>query len=177
MNLLPLSFYERPTVDVARDLIGKQLVRVIGNTIITGIITETEAYGFADDPASHTHQGLTKRNKVMFGPVGRSYIYFIYGMYYCLNVVAKEKNVQAGGVLIRSLSSVTGIPSVQSLNGPGNICKALQLTLAHNDIDMTQKGTLYITQGIKIAPEAVHATKRIGISKAQEHLWRFVHKK
>ncbi len=100
---LTREFYARNTVQVAKDLLGKTLVRRIGKKTISGIITETEAYRYRDDPASHAFRSMTERNKAMFGEVGHAYVYFTYGMYYCVNAVAKSKNFQAGAVLIRSL--------------------------------------------------------------------------
>lgn len=183
MKLLKRSFYERPTVDVAHDLIGKLLVRIWNKKILSGFIIETEAYCGLVDPASHAFIGQTPRNQAMFGPAGFSYVYFIYGNHYCLNLVAKEKNVPAGGVLIRSLVPYTGIPEMQQArnitniknltNGPGKIGQALRLTLSNNHIDVTHKNGLYVTEGIYMPPQKIIATPRIGISKSQEKLWRF----
>ena len=91
MSILPKEFYQRDTVIVAKDLLGKKLVRKIGNYEMSGTIIETEAYRHKDDPASHAFQKITDRNKVMFGEVGIAYVYFTYGMHYCLNVVAKNQ--------------------------------------------------------------------------------------
>ncbi|MDE1829700.1 MAG: DNA-3-methyladenine glycosylase, partial [Thaumarchaeota archaeon] len=103
MSLLSRSFYRRDTVDVAKDLLGKRLVRKIDGITISGIISETEAYRYKDDPASHSFGGKTERNKAMFGEVGKAYVYFTYGMHYCVNAVAKDESVEAGAVLIRAL--------------------------------------------------------------------------
>ena len=102
MKVLPREFYNRDTVKVAKDLLGKTLVRKIGNKTISGIITETEAYRYKDDPASHAFSGITVRNKIMFGQVGSAYVYFTYGMHFCVNVVARSNNYDAGAVLIRA---------------------------------------------------------------------------
>ena len=109
MKVLPREFYARETVKVAKELLGKYLVRKYNDKIISGIITETEAYRYKDDPASHAFRGMTERNKAMFGEVGRAYVYFTYGMYYCVNAVARSKNSEAGAVLIRSLKPSEGI--------------------------------------------------------------------
>ena len=101
--ILKKSFYERETVTVAKELIGKMIVKRIHDQELTGIITETEAYRGKDDPASHAAVKMTERNKVMFGEAGISYVYFTYGMYFMLNVVAKSKKQNAGAVLIRGL--------------------------------------------------------------------------
>lgn len=184
MKILKRSFYERPTVEVAQNLLGKQINRVWNGHLLSGIITEVEAYCGLIDPASHAYRGQTNRNKAMFGPVGHSYVYFIYGNHHCLNIVSRGKDMPAGGVLIRSLIPHDGIEIMQTLrhcdaianltNGPGKIGQALHLTLHDNHIDVTRKGPLYITQGITVAPTNIIATPRIGISKAQELLWRFI---
>jgi len=89
-TILKRSFYKRNTVVVAKDLLGKMLVSTVGNAVVSGTITETEAYGAENDPASHAFRGITERNKAMFGTVGCAYVYFIYGMHYCLNTVARD---------------------------------------------------------------------------------------
>ncbi|MGB8467628.1 MAG: DNA-3-methyladenine glycosylase [Candidatus Babeliales bacterium] len=181
--ILPRSFYARSTVTVAQELLGKKLVRSINGKTVAGIITETEAY-CASEPACHAYRGQTKRNGALFGPVGHSYVYFIYGNHHCLNIVSRDVTQCAGGVLIRALMPIEGIETMQQLrhgvsidqlsNGPGKIGQALHITLQDNHIDVTKKGALYITEGITVLPNQIHATKRIGISKAQERLWRFV---
>ena len=109
MKVLPRSFYARNTVTVAKDLLGKTLVRKLGGKTMAGIVTETEAYRYTDDPASHAFRGSTNRNKVMFGHVGIAYVYFTYGMHYCVNAVARSDSYDAGAVLIRSITPKIGI--------------------------------------------------------------------
>lgn len=184
MKILKRSFFQRSTAQVARDLIGKKLIRIWNGFMISGIITETEAYCGIIDPASHSYKGQTERNKALFGPVGHSYVYFIYGNHHCLNFVAREKDMPSGGVLIRSIVPLDGIEYMKQFrhtdkvsnltNGPGKIGQALQLTLADNDIDVTKKGDLYVTEGIKVMPQDIIATPRIGISKAKKELLRFI---
>src|ERR1700733_11588162 len=106
--ILKRAFYDRPTVDVARDLLGK----VIVHGVTAGIIVETEAYLGGDDLASHSARGITNRTRVIFGPPGHAYVYFIYGMYECLNLVA-EPDGKAGCVLIRALEPVAGMDLMQ----------------------------------------------------------------
>ena len=113
MSILPKEFYQEDTVVVAKNLLGKKLVRRIGNYEMSGIIIETEAYGHKDDPASHAFTKITDRNKVMFGDVGTSYVYFTYGMHYCFNVVAKNSKTHAGAVLIRGIKPDKGITRMQ----------------------------------------------------------------
>lgn len=187
MKLLKRSFYERPTTEVAQDLLGKRLVRIWHGNVLSGIIVETEAYCGLIDPASHAYKGPTSRNKAMFGSPGHSYVYFIYGNHHCLNLVAKENSVAAGGVLLRALIPYEGIPEMQKLrntdvisnlmNGPGKIGQALHLRLTDNHIDLTKKDELYVTEYVDIPTKDIIATSRIGISKAQEKLWRFTIKK
>lgn len=178
--ILARQFYQRPTVQVARDLIGKTLVRNVSGRRLAGVIVETEAYGHADDPASHAHRGMTDRNSVMFGPVGMAYVYFTYGNHYCVNVSARNGAI-AGAVLIRSVEPVDGIATMKRLrgvddvhlfaSGPGRLTQAMKITRMQNGMDMTDKSSdIFIEDGP--ARQAV-STTRIGISKAVEKEWRF----
>lgn len=184
--ILEESFYSRSTVQVASDLIGCLLVRILDldgkRQRLAGVIVETEAYGHADDPASHACKGMTRRNKAMFGRVGRSYVYFTYGSHHCLNVSARSPDTAAGAVLIRGVEPVEGVEEMGKIrqigdlhllaSGPGRLAQAMQITLAHNGVDMTDPGSgLCILQGPK---REVTATARIGITKAAERPWRFV---
>lgn len=162
MQKLPYEFYNRHVVDVAKDLLGKTLYA--GN--IQGIITEVEAYRGADDEASHAFRGPTARASIMFDEPGFSYIYFIYGMYHCLNIVTEEKG-SPSAVLIRSLK----LPDIH-LNGPGKICKYLGLDKSHNGINLVSDNYLYLTKGIEV--EKYKTTSRIGIKRALDKQWRFV---
>lgn len=181
-KIIPRTFYQRDTATVARDLLGKTVVRFEHGEYCTGIIVETEAYE-CTEAACHAFRGKTKANEALFGPVGHAYVYFIYGMYYCFNVVARKKSVAAGGVLIRALEPLEGIESMkrrrkidtlhQVTNGPGKLAQALHITKALYGIDVTQKGPLYITEGIEIPKKMIIADKRIGIAKEQERAWRF----
>src|SRR5579859_2767345 len=143
-RILPRSFYERPTVTVARELLGKVLVH--GET--SGKIVETEAYLGGDDLAAHSARGITDRTRVIFGPPGHAYVYFIYGMYECLNLVAEPPG-SPGCVLIRALEPAGGIeimqrrrPKARTLrdlaSGPGRLTLALGITRAQNGADVTR---------------------------------------
>lgn len=165
---LSRAFFARPTLTVAQELLGKILV--FGNA--AGLITETEAYIGQDDPACHAARGKTPRNAVMFGPAGVSYVYFIYGMYHCLNFVTEEEGKPAA-VLIRALMLVT--PSPLHLNGPGKLCRHLGITREHSGIDIIENNSFYVKDS-PFLPE-FDATPRIGIKKGQDKLWRFVVKK
>lgn len=182
MNIIDPSFYKRDTIEVAQDLLGKTLIRYYNGLYLTGIITETEAYRCSDDPASHAYRGKTERNAAMFGPVGYAYIYFIYGVHFCLNVVARSQELQAGAVLIRSIMPTQGISFMQEVrkkvtnltNGPGKLAQALCITRKQNGIDMTQQGELFIIDtGFVVNEENYISTPRIGLSVAQDSLWRF----
>ena len=159
---LTRNFFEQPTLTVAQQLLGKTLVFKEH----TGIITETEAYIGQDDPACHAARGITPRTKPMFGPAGYSYVYFIYGMYFCLNIVTEKEGFGAS-VLIRGLQLPT-----HTLNGPGKLCRHLGITTAHNNLDLIESDDFYVKQGLENVKFS--ATPRIGISKGQDKLWRFV---
>ena len=181
MNTLPRKFYQQDTVTVAKNLLGKKIVRKIGRTEISGIITETEAYRHKDDPASHAHRKITDRNKAMFGDVGMAYVYFTYGMYYCFNVVARNPKVAAGAVLIRAIEPEKGVKKMQEnrnkkdlkdlTNGPAKLTQAMEITKDHYGVDLTKNSKLYITEGIKA--KNIVSSPRIGIRQATDKLWNF----
>lgn len=188
MSCPPISFYRRPTEVVARDLVGKKLVRTIRENgrifRLAGIIVETEAYGYSDDPASHACMGPTARNRVMFGDVGRAYVYFTYGNHFCVNVSARSSTIEAGAVLIRGLEPVEGIEIMKKLrpvddafsltSGPGKLTQALNISSALNGVDMTNpESELHIEFGISKSIR-IMATPRIGITRAVDRKWRFV---
>ncbi len=179
----PLSrkFYHRDTVIVAKELLGKRIVRKFGSTELSGIITETEAYRFEDDPASHAYRGITPRNRAMFGEVGKTYVYFTYGMYYCMNVVARSKNFNAGAVLIRAIKPEAGIEAmlknrnketIQGLtNGPAKLTQALKISKKQYGVDLVSSNELFITKGINNS--LITSKPRIGIKKGTDKLWNF----
>ena len=181
MSILPKEFYQRDTVIVAKDLLGKKLVRKIGNYEMSGTIIETEAYRHKDDPASHAFQKITDRNKVMFGEVGIAYVYFTYGMHYCFNVVAKKSNIPAGAVLIRGINPEKGIAKMEKnrniknfknlTNGPAKLTQALEITKEHYGIDLTKKSEIYIEDELKI--KKIKKSTRVGIKNGKEMLWNF----
>ncbi len=159
------DFFNQSVVNVARELLGKILV--FKNH--SGLIIETEAYGGVDDPASHAFKGPTARAKVMFGSPGISYVYLIYGMYHCLNVVTEAEG-RASAVLIRGIKTLS--PNIKLLNGPGKICKEMGITRKHNEIDIITQPDFFIAKG-EIVNDFI-ATPRIGIKRAVDRLWRFV---
>ncbi|HXM45564.1 MAG TPA: DNA-3-methyladenine glycosylase [Bryobacteraceae bacterium] len=168
--ILPRSFYARPTIEVARGLLGKLVVH--GET--SGKIVETEAYLGGDDLAAHSARGITQRTRVIFGPPGHAYVYFIYGMYECLNLVA-EPDGQPGCVLIRALEPVGGIetmqqrrPSAHTLrdltSGPGRLTLALGISRAQNGVDVTRGNlTVHTSRTPHDEPFEIEVTPRIGI--------------
>jgi DNA-3-methyladenine glycosylase len=187
MNVVRRDFYlDRPPT-VASNLLGKLLVRRIEGVTLIGRIVETEAYLGEDDPAAHSFAGMTNRNSVLFGPPGRAYVYFIYGMYYCLNVSCEPKG-QAGGVLFRALEPVAGLAEMAKLrglpatapprlltSGPGRLCQALGVTReAVNGIDLTTAESALHIDDDGYVPEAVTVTPRIGIRKASAMPLRFL---
>ena len=181
-TIIKRSFYEQDTDIVARALLGKQIVHIVHKQIRAGIIVETEAY-CSDDPACHAYKGLTQSNSALFGPVGHAYVYFIYGNHYCVNVVARNKNQPAGGVLIRAIEPTFGIEEMkqarhgitghQISNGPGKLTQALGITKKQNHVDLTVKGELFIAEGCTVKPSEILSSTRIGISAAKERPLRF----
>jgi len=165
MPILQRSFYARPTVEVARALLGKILVH--GEA--AGRIVETEAYLGMTDPAAHAYRGVTPRTRVLFGPPGHAYVYLIYGMYYCLNVVTEAEGI-AGCVLIRAAEPVTLLKG--SGSGPGRLTRALGITLAHNGRDLTG-GTFTIRKPASSEPFETGISPRIGIRQAADWPLRF----
>jgi DNA-3-methyladenine glycosylase len=174
---------------VAKDLLGKKLVRTIRNNNnnmqfrLAGIIVETEAYGYSDDLASHAYVGPTGRNKIMFGDVGKAYVYFTYGNHFCLNVSARRSKVEAGAILIRGIEPVEGIELMRQFrpvddiysltSGPGKLTQALNITSLLNGTDMTNsESEVYIEFGKR--PKRIVTTPRIGITRALDKEWRFV---
>jgi DNA-3-methyladenine glycosylase len=179
LTILPRSFYNRPTIEVARGLLGKILVH--GAT--AGRIVETEAYLGGDDLASHSARGVTDRTRVIFGPPGHAYVYFVYGMYECLNLVAEPAG-QAGCVLIRALEPVAGIeimqrrrPTARTLrdlaSGPGKLTLAMAITRAQNGADVT-RGSLVVGRERREPKIEIMVTPRVGISKCADLPLRYV---
>ncbi|MBS0185916.1 MAG: DNA-3-methyladenine glycosylase [Proteobacteria bacterium] len=167
LKRLQRDFFEKHTVEVAQNLLGKTMV--FQN--FKGIILETEAYRGDDDPASHAHRGPTPRTQVMFGNGGISYVYFIYGMYHCLNFVS-EKEGTPGAVLIRGLKLIE--PEAQLLDGPGKICRHLSLTKKHHNIDLVHSESFYLLDSSENKKPSFKSTPRIGIQKGKEKIWRFL---
>jgi DNA-3-methyladenine glycosylase len=169
-RVLEREFYERPTVDVAKALLGKYLVRRLDGRSVAGRIVEVEAYCGPHDLACHASKGRTARTDVMFGPAGVAYVYLIYGMYHCLNVVTEGIDYPAA-VLIR------GIALEEVVSGPGRVCRLLKIDRTLNRHDLTRRKQLWIEdRGLRISPSAITASPRIGVDYAGEWAlkpWRF----
>jgi DNA-3-methyladenine glycosylase len=182
MKPLPPAFYNRDTILVAQDLLGKILIRENEGKTISGRIVETEAYTGPGDPASHAFRGPTPRSRIMFGPPGIAYVYFCYGVHHLLNVVT-EKDGTAGAVLVRGLEPLEGIERMMEnrgrdtekalLDGPGKLTEALEITLSLNGWDMTGGRELYIIKGQRQPGEQIIAAPRVGIKNGIDKLWRF----
>lgn len=169
-KVIERNFYTKETPIVARNLLGMVLSRRTDkNKILRGIIVETEAYR-QDEEACHGYRGKTKRNEAMFKQPGIAYVYFTYGMYYCLNIIT-EKEGYASGVLIRAIEPINGF---SNSNGPAKLCRELNITKELNEIDVcTNKSPLWIEYGEKTDDKNVVTTNRIGINKAKDLPWRF----
>jgi DNA-3-methyladenine glycosylase len=186
-TILPRSFYLDSPEVVARNLLGKLIVRRLGRKRLAGRITEAEAYLGLEDPAAHTFIGKTARNAVLFGPPGFAYVYFIYGMYYCLNFSCLPDGVP-GGVLIRALDPIVGLETMARLrgftaapkpslltSGPGRLCQALGITREKcNGLDVTRADSPLQVADDGFRPPSILTTPRIGIRKAVDKPLRFL---
>lgn len=178
---LPVSFYNLMVHETARGLLGARLVRMIDGVRVAGYITDAEAYEGETDLACHARAGKTVRTEVMYGPPGRAYVYFIYGMHWMLNCVAGPEGFPAA-VLIRSMVPSEGLeviaarrvgrPPAEWTSGPARLCLALDIDGRHNGIDLTAtRGGLWIEPGIPVPDSAVISGPRIGIDNVPEP-WR-----
>lgn len=160
---LPREFYDRDTVLVAKDLLGKHLVHVINGVERIGKIVEVEAYLGPHDLAAHSAKGLTPRTKVMFGPPGHSYVYLIYGIYYCMNVVTESEG-HASAVLLRALEPIKNIET--RTQGPGLLCKAMQIDKRLHGHDLLSDN-FYITTPPESKRFTIVKKPRIGVDYAK----------
>jgi len=177
---LSREFYTRPTLTVAKELLGKHFVRIVRGKRLVGRIVEVEAYIGEDDPACHARFGATDRNRVMYGIGGFSYVYFIYGMYNMLNIVTENEGY-AAAVLIRALEPVDGIETMMKLrksdsvrnltNGPGKLCMAFGIDTSHSGIDLT--GDEMFIEGGDRPDISIGSSSRIGIREGTDRLWRY----
>ena len=180
--MLPDAFFNLPTLALARALLGKRLVRRWGSHTLIGRIVEVEAYHQDGDRAAHSHGGKTPRNEVMFGPPGHVYVYFIYGMHYCMNVVTEPEGIGAA-VLIRAVEPLQGVEIMQQLrgprirmrdltNGPAKCCEAFDVGPSENGLSLNGPD-LFLDEGEPLAKTEIAAGHRIGITKSTDLEWRF----
>lgn len=167
--MLERDFYNRNTLEVAKDLLGCKLCRKINGKILSGIIVETEAYT-QDDPSCHAFRGKTPRSITLFKQPGLAYVYFTYGMHHCFNVVTEPEET-AGAVLIRALDPIAPLAGT---NGPAKLCREMQITRELNEVDLTfQKSCLWVEEGVNVPKKQIYTTTRIGIKQAVDYPWRF----
>jgi DNA-3-methyladenine glycosylase len=182
--ILLRSFYNRPTLTVARELIGARLVRILDGVKLTGLIVETEAYISERDLACHAKAGLTPRTAPMYGAPGHAYVYFTYGNHWMLNAVTERKGFPAA-VLIRAIQPINGIEIMlrrrggRDTHGPGKICQAMGIGKGENTADLTRTASgLWIEAGVKVPNSLVTKGPRVGLNSTPEPWlskpWRFL---
>jgi len=176
ISLLNHAFFNRDTLTVARDLLGKRLVRYSRCQRLSGVVVETEAYLGANDSASHAFRGQTPRNAVMFGPAGMAYVYLVYGMHHMLNVTTEAQGTP-GAVLLRAVAPLEGIERMIELrggsgrglaDGPGKLCQALAVDLSLRGMDLTLGERLWFETLRDVPPNDVVRGPRVGIAYASE---------
>jgi DNA-3-methyladenine glycosylase len=181
---LPHMFYNRPTLTVARELIGARLVRILNGVKLVGLITETEGYIGEKDLACHAKSGRTARTAVMYGEPGHAYVYFTYGNHWMLNAVSEREGFPAA-VLIRAIQPIEGVEIMSARRngrdtfGPGKLCQAMGITKSENGVDLTETtGGLWIEAGLKVPKSLVTKGPRVGLNNTPEPWlskpWRFL---
>lgn len=182
--ILPRSFYNRPTLTVARELLGARLVRILDGVKLVGLITETEAYISEMDLACHAKAGRTPRTQVMYGEAGHAYVYFTYGNHWMLNVVTERVNFPAA-VLIRAIQPIEGAEVMSKRRqgrdtfGPGKLCQAMGIGKGENRVDLTESASgLWIEAGVEVPNSLVTKSPRVGLNSVPEPWkskpWRFL---
>jgi DNA-3-methyladenine glycosylase len=181
LRALPRSFYARPSLEVARDLIGRLLVRPLPGGRLVGRIVESEAYQ-EGDPASHSFRGRTARNEVMFGRSGHLYVYFSYGMHFCMNVVT-GRDGEGSAVLLRAVEPVEGIDWMLARRGlddvrllcagPGRLTQAFGIDRAHNGADLVAGDVLFVASGSAVPEDRIGVSPRVGLTLGVDRPWRF----
>jgi len=185
--VLTRKFFIRPVLVVAKDLLGKVLIKKDGNRVLAARIIEVEAYDGKVDKASHSFNGKTKRNEVMFNEGGYFYVYFTYGAHFCCNVVTGKRN-NGEAVLIRAVEPLLGINKMienrfgrelksekeiyNLTSGPGKVCKAFGFNKEHSGLDLTNSSVFIVNQP-KLKKNMIGVSKRIGITKSVSLPWRF----
>jgi len=188
---LPREFFDRPTLEVARDLLGVLLCRQTTDGLTVGRIVETEAYGGPEDLASHARAGRTRRTAPMYGEVGHAYVYLVYGMHDCLNVVAHTEPAEAGAVLLRAIEPVLGVDHMRSRrarrgraadddarlgSGPARLCQAMAVDRSLDGHDLVSGQSLWLAARSGAAELELDSGRRVGVDYAgewQDRPWRF----
>ncbi len=184
MTILPRSFYNRPTLTVAREVLGARLVRILDGVKLVGLITETEAYIGEVDLACHAKAGWTNRTAPMYGAPGHAYVYFTYGNHWMLNAVT-EKEGRPAAVLIRAIQPIEGVEVMMARRhgrdtfGPGKLTQAMGITKSENTVDLTESGSgLWIEAGVNVPNKSVTKGPRVGLNSTPEPWlskpWRFL---
>jgi len=184
MSPLPRKFYNRPTLTVARELLGTRLIHISDGIKLVGLISETEAYFGFDDLASHAKAGRTIRTDPMFGEPGHAYVYFTYGNHWMLNAVTEKEGFPAA-VLIRAIQPLEGVEAMMKRRqgrdtlGPGKLTQALGITKSQNYADLTESSSgLWIEAGVKVPEKSVTIGARVGLNTTPEPWfskpWRFL---
>jgi len=184
VKILPRSFYNRPTLIVARELIGARLVHILNGQKLIGLITEAEAYIGEEDLGCHAKAGLTPRTQVMYGPPGHAYVYFTYGNHWMLNAVTEREGCPAA-VLIRAIQPIEGLEVMSARRsgrdtfGPGKLTLAMGIAKQENGVDLTRKDSdLWIEAGVSVPDSAVTIGPRVGLNTVPEPWkskpWRFL---
>jgi DNA-3-methyladenine glycosylase len=179
---LPRTFFARPSTVVAPELLGRVLVRILPDgTRLAARLVEVEAYG-PNDPASHAYRGPTPRNLVMFGPSGRLYVYFTYGMHFCSNVVT-GRDGEGSAVLLRAAEPLEGLDAMATNRGlaeparlcagPGRLTQAFAIGRADNGVDLVRDAGLHLRAGDPVSPRRVARTTRVGVTVGVEPRWRY----
>lgn len=180
---LPRKFFLRDTVTVAKELLGKILSRKIGKKVLSAKIVETEAYIGEHDPASHAYQKITERNKIMYDQGGKVYVYFIYGNYYCFNVVCDSRGI-GNAVLIRAVEPIEGIEQMKKFrgetksvyditNGPAKLCLAMNIDNSLYGADVTEEKSIFVSKPFKKEKFEIITTKRVGLNVGIDFPYRF----
>ena len=184
MSPLPREFYNRPTLTVARELLGARLVRILDGVKLVGLITETEAYIGEEDLGCHAKAGRTPRTQIMYGPPGNAYVYFTYGNHWMLNAVTEREDFPAA-VLIRAIQPIEGVEIMSARRngrdtfGPGKLTQAMGITKSENTVDLTEAGNnLWIEAGLSVPDKSVTIGPRVGLYSVPEPWksipWRFL---
>jgi len=186
-SVIARSFFNRPTLTVARELLGQRLVKLEGDQRIGGLITEAEAYIGTEDDGCHARAGLTNRNRSMWGPPGHAYVYFTYGMHWMLNIVCERDGFPAA-VLLRGVKPVeghevirrrrAGRPESELTDGPAKLCQAFAIDRSFDGLDLCHpQSVIFITRDVMIPEQSVTIGPRVGLNKVREPWkskpWRF----